>query len=67
MQQNPITAEITLAATAIGLGIAKLMEVLHHAGTWLVNEESTLASISYIAATLAAVITIYYKIKNHGK
>jgi hypothetical protein len=60
MQSTPATSEISLAITAIGLGAARLME-------WLTHAEPALAAISYIAAALAAIITIYYKIKNKGK
>jgi len=36
-------------------------------GTWLATIEPLLASLSYIAALVAAVVTIYYKIKNKGQ
>jgi hypothetical protein len=36
-------------------------------GTWLASAEPILASLSYIAALIAAVVTIYYKIRNKGQ
>lgn len=36
-------------------------------GTWLATVEPIVASLSYIAALIVAIITIYYKIRNKGR
>lgn len=57
--QNHVTSEIGLALTTIALGFGKIVELL-------VKNENVLASLSYIVAIVAGVLTIYYKIKRKG-
>lgn len=48
------------AFIAIGKLLEKVLEELGHQAGWL-------SSISYIAAIIVAIVTLYYKIKNKGK
>jgi hypothetical protein len=57
--QNHATAEVASATTLIALGFAKFMEVL-------IKAEPLLASISYIVAIIAGLMTIYFKCKKKG-
>lgn len=57
--QTHSTSEFTLATTTIALGMGNLMKVL-------VEAEPVLASLSYLVAMVAGVITIYYKFKRKG-
>lgn len=52
-------AEVSMASAVIALGLGKLMEVL-------VAAEPVLASLSYIVAIIAGIVTIYYKFKKKG-
>lgn len=55
--QDPETA----LASAIGfVAVGKLVE-------WISGHSQFFAGISYLLASVAAVVTIYYKIKQHGK
>lgn len=58
--QNHTSTEYTLATTSIAIGFGKLMELL-------VQAEPALASISYVVAIVAGVITIYYKLRGTKK
>lgn len=55
----PHASELALATTLIVLGFERLMELL-------VKAEPLLASLSYIVAIAAGLITIYYKFKKKG-
>lgn len=59
MQAPPHTSELALATTLIALGAEKLMELL-------IKAEPVLASLSYVVAIVAGLITIYYKFKKKG-
>lgn len=50
------TSEAGLATLALAIGVGKFMELL-------VKAEPMLASLSYIVAMVAGIVTIYYKIK----
>lgn len=52
--------EISLASAVFFLGIGKFME-------WLTGHAEALAGISYILTSVAALATLYYKVKNKGK
>lgn len=54
--QNHVTTEMSSATALIALGFGKLMELL-------VNAEPVLASISYIVAIVAGLVTVYSKFK----
>lgn len=56
MQNHSSSGEFSVALTLIGLGFARLVD-------WLVSNESVLASISYIVAIIAGLLTIYFKLK----
>jgi hypothetical protein len=53
---------IDAAGISVGalLALGKILETLTSAQGWL-------ASLSYIAAIVVALVTIFYKIKNKGK
>lgn len=52
-------SEFSLALTALAVGFGGLMKVL-------VAAEPVLASLSYLVAMIAGVVTIYYKFKRKG-
>jgi hypothetical protein len=54
------TSEIGVASVGGLIGAGSIVHHLADASTWL-------ASLSYIAAIIVAVVTIYYKIKNRGQ
>lgn len=56
MAASHTTSEVGMATALIALGFEKLMEIL-------VKAEPVLASVSYIVAIVAGLITIYYKFK----
>jgi DMSO reductase anchor subunit len=58
MQTNH-ASEFSLAMTAIAVGVGGLMKVL-------VAAEPVLASLSYLVAMIAGIVTIYYKFKRKG-
>jgi hypothetical protein len=57
LHQDP---EIGMASAVGFLVVGKAME-------WFAGHADLFAAISYSLASLAAIITIYYKIKNKGK
>ena len=57
--QTHSTSEISLAMISLSIGVGKIMELL-------VKAEPILASLSYIVAIIAGLITIYYKFKRKG-
>jgi uncharacterized membrane protein YuzA (DUF378 family) len=57
LHQDP---EIGMASFIGFVTVGKLVE-------WFAGNTNTFASISYVLASLAALVTIYYKIKNKGK
>lgn len=52
-------SEFSLAMTAIAVGFGGLIKIL-------VQAEPLLASLSYIVAMVAGIVTIYYKFKRKG-
>jgi DMSO reductase anchor subunit len=54
--QNHGPSEFSLAMTAIAVGFGGLMKVL-------VEAEPILASLSYLVAIIAGLVTMYYKFK----
>lgn len=52
-------SEFSLAMTAIAVGLGGLMKVL-------VEAEPILASLSYLVAMIAGIVTVYYKFKRKG-
>jgi hypothetical protein len=57
--QNHGTSELSLAFTAIAIGFGKIVELL-------IKAEPVLASLSYIVAMIAGLVTVYYKLKRKG-
>lgn len=56
MAASHTTSEVGMATALIALGFEKLMEIL-------VRAEPILASVSYIVAIVAGLVTIYFKLK----
>lgn len=52
-------SEFSLAVTAIAVGWGGLMKLL-------IEAEPILASLSYLIAMIAGLVTIYYKFKRKG-
>jgi hypothetical protein len=51
--------DVALASVPVFLGLAKLAE-------FLLKNQPILASLSYIVAIIAGVVTIYFKFRNKG-
>lgn len=57
LHQDP---EISLASALMFLGVGKFME-------WFTGHAEFFAGISYVLTSVAALATLYYKVKNKGK
>jgi uncharacterized membrane protein YuzA (DUF378 family) len=57
LHQDP---EVALSSAVGFVAVGKILE-------WLSGHAQLFASISYVLAALAALVTIYYKVKNQGK
>lgn len=57
LHQDP---EISLASALMFLGVGKFVE-------WFTGHAEFFAGISYILTSIAALATLYYKIRNKGK
>jgi hypothetical protein len=57
--QGHSTSEFSLGVTAIAVGFGGLIKLL-------ITAEPLLASLSYLIAIIAGLLTIYYKLKRKG-